>query len=95
MFGRLFEKMVNPFTTTNHSELLNIASEEKAPSNDLIEAWIGSDEESKRGQQLQARTVQTDNRQYEEIISFKGSKPCENLPRREQCFESSVFRSVQ
>ena len=30
------EKMVNPFTTTNHSDLLNIASGEKAPSNDLI-----------------------------------------------------------
>lgn len=29
-------KMVNPFTTTNHSDLLNIASGEKAPSNDLI-----------------------------------------------------------
>ena len=33
------EKMVNPFTTTNHSDLLNIASGEKAPSNDLIAAW--------------------------------------------------------
>ena len=32
------EKMVNPFTTTNHSDLLNIASGEKAPLNDLINA---------------------------------------------------------
>ena len=32
------EKMVNPFTTTNHNGLLNIASGEKAPSNDLITA---------------------------------------------------------
>ena len=32
------EKMVNPFTTTNHSDLLNIASGEKARSNDLIAA---------------------------------------------------------
>ena len=32
------EKMVNPFTTTNHSYLLNIASGEKAPLNDVIDA---------------------------------------------------------
>ena len=33
------EKMVNSFTTTNLSDLLNIASGEKAPLNDLIDAW--------------------------------------------------------
>ena len=32
------ETIVNPFTTTNHSDLLNIASGEKAPSNDLMDA---------------------------------------------------------